>query len=98
MPDVDAARAFIAAEPYTANGVFARVEALPWVRVLPEAKPGALDEALASEAPRRRAGHDRAITAESIEVPVPPAAEIVVEFVCHAGTAPADLAAALAQA
>jgi uncharacterized protein YciI len=49
VPDVAAARAFIADEPYTAHGVFSRVDVLPWARVLPEPHPGALDEALAAE-------------------------------------------------
>ena len=49
VPDVAAARAFIAREPYAANGVFSHVEAWPWARVLPEPHAGALDEALAAE-------------------------------------------------
>lgn len=52
VPDADAAQAFIADEPYTAHGVFSRVEVRSWARVLPEPHPGALDEALAAE--RRR--------------------------------------------
>lgn len=47
--DPEQARAFIAAEPYTAHGVFARVEVKAWARVLPEPHPGTLDEALAAE-------------------------------------------------
>lgn len=47
--DVAGATAFITAEPYTANGVFASFEVRPWARVLPEPHPGALDDALAAE-------------------------------------------------
>lgn len=47
--DPEAAQAFIAAEPYTAHGVFSAVEVRRWARVLPEAEPGALAAALAAE-------------------------------------------------
>jgi len=49
VPDLAAAHAFVAAEPYSANGVFAQVEVRAWSQVLPEAETGALDHALAIE-------------------------------------------------
>lgn len=49
VPDLAAAHAFVAAEPYSANGVFEHVEVRAWSQVLPEAEPGALDRALAAE-------------------------------------------------
>ncbi len=52
VPGLDEARAFIAAEPYAANGVFALVEMRAWARVMPEPHPGALDAALAAERAR----------------------------------------------
>ncbi len=42
--EMEAARAFIAEEPYTASGqVFEKVEILAWSQVLPEPTSGALD-------------------------------------------------------
>ena len=48
--DLDAARAFIAAEPYNASGeVFNSVQVRRWSQVAPEVSPGALAKALADE-------------------------------------------------
>ena len=48
--DRSEAEAFIHAEPYTASGkVFANVDVRPWSQVVPEVKPGALDQAIAEE-------------------------------------------------
>lgn len=52
VPTVAAAEAFIRSEPYTANGVFSKVEVHAWARVLPETHSGALEDALASERAR----------------------------------------------
>lgn len=51
---VDEARAFIASEPYTANGVFARVDIRRWAKVLPEASVGDLQRALEQEQKSKR--------------------------------------------
>ena len=47
VPDLDAAHAFVAGEPYSAHGVFETVEVRAWSQVLPELEPGALDRARA---------------------------------------------------
>jgi len=52
VPDLAAAHAFVAAEPYSANGVFEQVEVRAWSQVLPEAEPGALERALALQRAR----------------------------------------------
>jgi uncharacterized protein YciI len=49
VANVAEAESFIHNEPYRAHGVFSSVEIRPWARVLPEPRPGALDEALAAE-------------------------------------------------
>ncbi|MEJ1931054.1 YciI family protein [Nostoc sp. NIES-2111] len=49
VPSLAAADAFIQSEPYNANGVFSKVEAHAWARVLPETHAGALEETLAHE-------------------------------------------------
>jgi uncharacterized protein YciI len=54
FPDVEVARAWLGREPYTANGVFDRIEARRWARVLPEAEPGALDAAVTAEREKPR--------------------------------------------
>jgi len=41
-PDIAAAEAFIAAEPYNRNGCFSHVAVRTWSQVMPEAEPGAL--------------------------------------------------------
>jgi uncharacterized protein len=47
--DIEAAAAFIAAEPYNASGkVFASVTIRAWSQVMPELAPGALTAAIAS--------------------------------------------------
>jgi uncharacterized protein YciI len=51
--DLDEVRDFINDEPYNRHGVFDEVTIRAWSRVLPEAHPGALDEALSSEQARR---------------------------------------------
>ncbi len=48
-PDVDAARAFLDAEPYHRHGVFTRVSVRPWTQVLPERNAGDLQRTLDSE-------------------------------------------------
>jgi uncharacterized protein YciI len=47
VPDLAAAHAFVAAEPYSAHGVFETVEVRAWSQVLPEVEPGALERARA---------------------------------------------------
>lgn len=49
VADAAAARTFIESEPYTANGVFDRVEVRAWMQVLPDATPGAFNAVLAKE-------------------------------------------------
>jgi uncharacterized protein YciI len=52
VADLAEAEAFIRAEPYTRHGVFSRVDVRAWARVLPEMRPGALDDALMDERKR----------------------------------------------
>jgi len=48
--DLDAAQAFIEAEPYSSSGeVFDSVRVRRWSQVIPELSPGALSRALADE-------------------------------------------------
>ena len=51
-----AAAAWIAREPYNANGGFASVVALPFSQVIPELEPGALARTRAEELAKRGGG------------------------------------------
>lgn len=51
---LESAEAWIAAEPYNANGGFSRVVVRAWSQVIPETEPGALRRILADE--RAKAG------------------------------------------
>jgi uncharacterized protein YciI len=52
----DDAHAFIAAEPYNANGGFSEVVVRPWTQVLPETHAGELQQTYAAERRRAAAG------------------------------------------
>jgi uncharacterized protein YciI len=49
VADLDAAQAFLDAEPYHREGVFSRVSVRPWTQVLPERTAGELQRTLDSE-------------------------------------------------
>lgn len=45
---LDEARAFIAAEPYSAHGGFSEIRVRAWSQVIPETEPGTLEKTLLS--------------------------------------------------
>lgn len=49
VADIDAARAFLAAEPYYRHGAFTRVSVRPWTQVIPESNAGDLQRTLDGE-------------------------------------------------
>lgn len=49
VASLEEARAFIAAEPYSAHGGFSDIRMRFWSQVIPESEPGALEKTLNSE-------------------------------------------------